>query len=159
MQDSYDLRPIGRAHIIDGRHALVLLPEFGSALEGLAAFSHAIALWWAHEADSDERRATLVCERPYRASTEGFGVLATRSQARPNPIGLSVFGIASVDVDNATILTPFIDTLPGTPILDIKPYFAASDRVAGANHPAHFAHWPRSIEESASFDWSDEFSD
>lgn len=46
------------------------------------------------------------------------GVFATRSPFRPNPIGLSVAELVSVD-DNAVTVRN-LDALNGTPVLDIK---------------------------------------
>ena len=48
------------------------------------------------------------------------GVLATRSPCRPNPIGVTVAEIISVEGN--TIRVTGLDALNGTPILDIKPY-------------------------------------
>ncbi len=48
------------------------------------------------------------------------GVLATRSPCRPNPIGITVAEILSVNGN--VIKVTGLDALNGTPILDIKPY-------------------------------------
>ncbi len=80
-----------------------------------------------------------------------------RSPSRPNPIGLSIIDLAEVDASSATIYTYFIDTEPGTPIVDIKPYFPASDRVTTAATPSWCQHWLQSVEDSATFAWDNEF--
>lgn len=46
------------------------------------------------------------------------GVFATRSPFRPNPIGLSVVELVSVDGNIVTVKD--LDALDGTPVLDIK---------------------------------------
>ncbi|MEM1431293.1 MAG: TrmO family methyltransferase [Pseudomonadota bacterium] len=157
MTDSFTLHPIGTCTARNGGCTLHLLPEYRAGLDGLAGFSHAIALWWAHEAASPEQRQLLTIARPYTATTEDCGVFATRSEARPNPIGLSVFEIDEVDRDAGRVSSPYFDMLDGTPLLDLKPYFPASDRVADARVPPHFSHWPETLERSAMFDWDKEF--
>lgn len=134
-----------------------LTPELAEGLLGLADFSHAQILWWADQADSKSDRKELVCKKPYRNSADDVGVFGSRSPARPNPIGLSVIQIASVDLEAGSIFTYFIDTEPGTPVVDVKPYFPASDRVTQASTPKWCQHWPSSLEESANFNWAEEF--
>jgi len=157
MTDQFTLSPIGHTETINGRFALRLLPACRDGLLGLSDFSHAIALWWAHEAESAELRARLIIPSPYTATPNDFGVFATRSESRPNPIGLSVFSLASVDLDEGIVYAHYFDMLPGTPVLDLKPYFPASDRVNEARVPGHFSHWPSSLEASGDFDWPREF--
>ena len=59
--------------------------------------------------------------------TVSHGVFATRSPKRPNPIGLSIVRLLSVSGSVVRFANP--DMLDGTPLLDIKPYVAAFDRV------------------------------
>lgn len=157
MHDTLSISPIGQCEMIDGRFAVRLTPQYREGLNGLADFSHAIALWWAHEADSRDLRNRLIAPSPYTASSSDFGVFSTRSETRPNPIGMSVFSVAGVDLDAGVVFSHYFDMLPLTPILDLKPYFPASDRVKTAQVPDHFSHWPTSLEASAEFDWSNEF--
>ena len=129
---------------------------YRAGLKGLGAFSHAVILWWAHETEAAAQQ-TLVLPRPYTGSSGNVGVFATRSEARINPIGLSVIEIAGVDETAGILHTYWIDTLPGTPLVDIKPYFPASDRVETAHMPDWAAGWPQSLEASADFDWEAAF--
>ena len=48
------------------------------------------------------------------------GIFATRSPYRPNPIGLSVVRIVSVEGNVLTVRD--LDAIDGTPVLDIKPW-------------------------------------
>jgi len=57
--------------------------------------------------------------------TQSHGVFATRSPARPNPIGLSV--VRLIRIDGARIDIEDVDMIDGTPLLDIKPYVPAFD--------------------------------
>lgn len=157
MNHKLSIAPIGFAKILNGRFSLELLSDYRMGLNGLEDFSHAIALWWAHTAGDDHHRSQLTRHRPYAATSADFGVFATRSETRPNPIGLSVFSIETIDIGEGVVTSPYFDMLPQTPILDLKPYFPASDRVFEARIPGHFDHWPGSLEDSAEFDWSKEF--
>jgi tRNA (Thr-GGU) A37 N-methylase len=66
----------------------------------------------------------LVQTPPHRG--EEIGVFSICSPRRPNPIGLSV--VAVLSVDGPVIHVRGIDMLNGTPILDIKPHvLEASD--------------------------------
>jgi ribonuclease HI len=59
------------------------------------------------------------------------GLFATRTPARPNPIGLSIVKLLSINENRLYISG--IDALDGTPILDIKPYIKQLDNRADAN--------------------------
>ena len=157
MSDSENIAPIGQINPAEGGFEITLAAEYAAGLQGLEEFSHAIVLWWASEADSAELRSQLVYEKPYTQNPLDVGVFGSRSPSRPNPIGLSVITLIDVDIKKATITTPFIDTEPGTPVIDLKPYFPASDRVRDARLPDWCQHWPSCYEDSATFDWSREF--
>lgn len=157
MSSDISIAPIGEAQISDGRFFIQLRPNYRDGLQGLSAFSHAVALWWAHETDKKQLRNRMMIERPYTGSPDDFGVFATRSEARPNPIGLTVFAVSDIDERTGVIASPYFDMEPGTPILDIKPYMPASDKVARPRIPAHFRNWPKTLEASAAFDWRHEF--
>ena len=53
------------------------------------------------------------------------GVFALRSPARPNPIALSV--VALLGIEGRRVTVRGLDCLDGTPLLDLKPYFASTD--------------------------------
>lgn len=109
------------------RGATVEIDElYRAGLAGLEAFSHLALLTWLDHAPRD-----LIVQRP-RHSTEPRGVFALRSPARPNPIGLHVVGMASLDAERGLIGIDAIDVLDGTPLLDVKPYFASTDSIPDA---------------------------
>ena len=82
---------------------------FRPGLQGLEQFSHAIVLYWMHEARRD-----LVVQAPRHSGT-AHGTFALRSPVRPNPIALSVVRILKVDADAGRIDIDAIDCLDGTP--------------------------------------------
>lgn len=152
-----ELKPIG---IIEGNKypfKVKIDEKYRSALLGLDGFSHCIILWWANKCDNPEARNILDCEKPYTNGPEKLGIFSTRSPARPNPIAATVVKIMSID-KNGIIKIPYIDADDGTPIIDIKPYHPSSDKVNNIQLPSWCEHWPRSLEESAKFDWEKEFN-
>ncbi len=60
-------------------------------------------------------------------SNHRFGLFATRSPRRPNPIGLSLVKLDTIIAD--TLFLSGIDLFDGTPILDIKPFLPSVDYV------------------------------
>ena len=97
-----------------------LFPAFVPGLLALDGFSHLILLYWLHEV----RAPKLRLSPPFDG--EERGIFATRSPARPNPIGLSAVafdGFAAPD----DLLVRYLDCMDGTPLLDIKPYLPTTD--------------------------------
>lgn len=92
-----------------------LQPE--ESLEGLEGFSHLWVLFWFHKNSSDRFHAKV---HPPRMLGEKIGVFATRSPHRPNPIGLSLVKIESIEKEGVWITG--VDFITGTPVIDIKPY-------------------------------------
>jgi tRNA-Thr(GGU) m(6)t(6)A37 methyltransferase TsaA len=93
---------------------------FHAGLTSLDGFSHLILLYWLDQAGPP----ALVFTPPFDTSPRG--VFATRSPARPNPIGLSVVafdGLARPGV----LRVRYLDCIDGTTLLDIKPYLRTTD--------------------------------
>ena len=59
------------------------------------------------------------------------GVFASRAPARPNPVGLSVVRLRSVE--SSRVYTSALDVFDKTPLLDIKPYIIDLDSKPDAN--------------------------
>lgn len=129
--------------------------EFIPGLKGLDGFSHLQIIWWAHLADNTSARRNLIFEKLFKKGPMQTGVFATRAPSRPNPIMVSTIKINYIDFEQGIIFTPFIDTELGTPILDIKPYHPM-ERVKHCVVPEYRRHWPKWMEEAASFNWKDE---
>ena len=60
-------------------------------------------------------------------------MLATRSQRRPSGLGVSVVPLVRRRRNVLRVLG--LDAIDGTPVLDIKPYFADYDSVPDATMP------------------------
>ncbi len=109
---------------------LELLPPYNTveALRGLEEFSHVWILFVFHESARDQWKATV---RPPRlGGNERVGVFASRSNFRPNPIGLSV--VEMLGIEGTSLQLGGGDFLDGTPVLDIKPYIPYVDSVPDA---------------------------
>lgn len=135
-----------------------MAPEYAPALEGLEGFGHIQVLWWFSGCDDPESRGRRREDAPYKRGPATLGTFATRSPLRPNPIALSTLQVTRLDSGRATIWVAYADADDGSPVLDIKPYTLSVDRVEAPAVPAWCAHWPRSVEQSGSFDWLAEFN-
>jgi tRNA-Thr(GGU) m(6)t(6)A37 methyltransferase TsaA len=103
---------------------IALDPRYAAALEGVAACTHLVILYF-----MDRARRDLVVQAP-RHHSEPRGTFALRSPARPNPIAMSV--VKLVSLQGTTLSVVGLDCLDGTPLIDIKPYFASVDSVPEA---------------------------
>ncbi|HEY7384389.1 MAG TPA: tRNA (N6-threonylcarbamoyladenosine(37)-N6)-methyltransferase TrmO [Beijerinckiaceae bacterium] len=98
---------------------IALDPRYGEGLKDLETASHVIVLYW-----MDRAPRNLVLQKPHHYG-ETRGVFALRSPARPNPIALSVAELVSIEGPRLKVRG--LDCLDGTPLLDLKPYFASTD--------------------------------
>jgi tRNA-Thr(GGU) m(6)t(6)A37 methyltransferase TsaA len=96
--------------------------RFADALEDIAQGDPILVLTWLDRADRDVLR---VHRRDDRSNPER-GVFSTRSQDRPNPIGLHRVEVASID--GLRIQVRGLEAVNGTPIVDVKPVLSALDR-------------------------------
>ena len=94
---------------------LVFEPWVLQGLDGIRAGDEVIVLTWLDRASRDVLR---VHPRDDVANPEQ-GVFNTRSQDRPNPIGLHPVEVASIEGNRLRVRN--LEALDGTPILDVKP--------------------------------------
>lgn len=156
-ENQYQLVTIGVVHAGADGFAIEIEPAFRPALDGLENFSHLNILWWAHCVDEPHLREVVVCDQPYQKAPATLGLFATRSPLRPNPIALSIAPLLHIDRAQGRIQVAYLDAEDGTPVLDIKPYLPALDRVQAVSTPDWCQHWPQWYEESGDFDWEAEF--
>ena len=155
--NSITINPIGFVEINDDGFALRIASSFRPGLKELAGFSHIHVLFWCHYLDTEEYRRFVTCPKPYRDAPETVGVFATRSPVRPNPLGLSICPVLDIQAEEGLIRLAYVDAEDGSPVVDLKPYHPAVDRVRDAGVPAWCSHWPRWYEDAATFDWEAEF--
>jgi tRNA-Thr(GGU) m(6)t(6)A37 methyltransferase TsaA len=106
--------------------------RYAAALKDVETSSHLLVLYW-----MDKARRDLVLQAPRHYEAQR-GTFALRSPVRPNPIAASVVRLLRVDGTRLSVVG--LDCLDGTPLLDIKPYFASTDAVPDAVVGWHAAH-------------------
>jgi tRNA-Thr(GGU) m(6)t(6)A37 methyltransferase TsaA len=111
---------------------IVLEPEHRPGLRGLEEFSHVVVVALLHGASFDPARHLVRRPRGLAEMPE-LGIFAQRAKDRPNPIGLTVVPLVSVEPDG--IVVRGLDAIDGTPILDLKPHFPAFDAPERARVP------------------------
>lgn len=103
------------------RGRVEVLPELAEGLHDLEGFSHLYLIYHLHRAG-----AARLSVKPFLQDAER-AVFATRAPCRPNAIGLSI--VELIHREGNVLHLDGVDTLDGTPLLDIKPYTARFDRV------------------------------
>ena len=106
-------------------------PRWAAGLAGLETVSHLLVLYW-----MDKARRDLLVQSP-RHYAERRGTFALRSPVRPNPIAASVARLQRVEGNRLYVIG--LDCLDGTPLLDLKPYFASTDSAPDASVGWHAA--------------------
>ena len=99
-------------------------PRFAGGLHGVDSCSHLMVLYW-----MDRARRDLLLQSPH-SYDDLHGTFSLRSPARPNPIAVSVVALKGVSGSRLAVVG--LDCLDGTPLIDIKPYFASTDAVPDA---------------------------
>jgi len=103
---------------------IVLDPTFADGLKDVETCTHLVVLYW-----MDKAPRNLVLQVPGHYGVQ-HGTFALRSPARPNPVAMSVVKLQRVRANTLSVIG--LDCLDGTPLLDIKPYFASTDSVPEA---------------------------
>ena len=101
--------------------------RFAAGLEDLGLYSHVWLLYW-----MDQARRDLIQQVPAHLGRPR-GTFALRSPVRPNPIALAA--VELLGIEGATLRVRKVDCIDGTPLLDIKPYFASTDSFPDAKRP------------------------
>lgn len=98
---------------------IVLRDNLVEALDGITGFSHLFVLFWLSQIPDEQRMIMKVHPRG-RMDMPLLGVFTTRTNLRPNPIGLTLVELLKVEGNTLTVRG--LDAFDGTPILDIKPF-------------------------------------
>ncbi|MFX0136909.1 MAG: tRNA (N6-threonylcarbamoyladenosine(37)-N6)-methyltransferase TrmO [Candidatus Hodarchaeota archaeon] len=104
----------------EAKGKIEIFPQYAQGLKDLDGFSHVYCLYYFDMV----KLPVPLQSKPFLDNVER-GVFAMRTPFRPNPIGLSIYEILKVDKN--LIFVNNVDTLDGTPILDIKPYIPQVD--------------------------------
>ena len=125
----YEIRPTGRVESsLHDRGAapkqgfegapeawLVFDPTVAKGMRDLEVGAEIYVFTWLHQAQRD----VLVVHPRDDPTNPETGVFSTRSQDRPNPIGLHRVRI--VAVDGTRVRVQDLEAFDGTPIVDVKP--------------------------------------
>lgn len=149
MSEEYQFQAIARVHsdftskfgiprqsgLVNALTAEIIFePAFRNPemLRELSGFSHIWLIWVFDRSirQNQKDRGPSTVRPPRLGGNRRVGVFASRSPFRPNPIGLSVVKLDSIEWD--TVQGPVLhirsaDLADRTPILDIKPYLPYSD--------------------------------
>jgi tRNA-Thr(GGU) m(6)t(6)A37 methyltransferase TsaA len=98
--------------------------RWAAGLKEVDACTHLVLLYW-----MDKSPRNLVLQVPGHYGVQR-GTFALRSPARPNPIAMSVVKLVGIKGNTLSVIG--LDCLDGTPLLDLKPYFASTDSVPEA---------------------------
>lgn len=143
MVDEFTLEPIGYVQSpctetldlpLYGTAAKIrILPRFLPALMGLESYSHIWVLCWFHRANRESLQSA-----PKRVNPEAEvrGAFALRSPHRPNPISLTLTRLRGIDGDLVEV-DP-LDSVDGTPVVDIKPYTPLDSAFSATIPPSRF---------------------
>jgi len=127
-QEKIILRPIGfvRTEAVGDEvrdknrtSQIVISRELTEALDGIDSFSHVLVLFWLSQISNPQRKTMKVHPRG-RKDMPLLGVFATRTNLRPNPIGLTLVELAKIEDNVLTVRG--LDAFDGTPVLDLKPF-------------------------------------
>ena len=105
--------------------------RWGAALKDVETCTHLLVLYWMHQARRD-----LVLQAPRHYGRQR-GTFALRSPVRPNPVAMSV--VRLLGMEKTTLVVKGLDCLDGTPLIDLKPYFASTDSAPDASVGWHSA--------------------
>jgi tRNA-Thr(GGU) m(6)t(6)A37 methyltransferase TsaA len=106
-------------------------------LRGLSGFSHAWVLFHLHKANRVE--PVTHPGPPGMKSLPKVGVLASRSQYRPNHIALRL--VELISVEGKRVRVRGLDAIDGSPVLDIKPYVQHFDRPDNPKEAEWYRGW------------------
>jgi tRNA (adenine37-N6)-methyltransferase len=115
--------PIQPAGARGVRGTITIDETFLGGLLDLDGFSRIILIYALHRATGYSLEVIPFLD------TKPHGIFATRAPKRPNPIGLSIVRLVSVNCNELVIED--VDILDGTPLLDLKPYVPAFDSFPG----------------------------
>jgi tRNA-Thr(GGU) m(6)t(6)A37 methyltransferase TsaA len=127
---------------------IVLNDGLEEALDGLEEFSHLMVIYWMHRVSPVERLITKVRPRR-RPELPLVGTFASRSPARPNPLGVAT--VKLLERRGGILRVVGLDAIDGTPVLDVKPYIPGYDSA----EEAHIPGWMRTLSFAPSEAWED----
>ena len=119
-----------------GRHdgpvcRLEIFEPWVPALKGVDSYENLEVIYWLHLSRRD-----LVLQSP-KNNKSTRGTFSLRSPVRPNPIAAAVTRLQRIEGNKLFVVG--LDCMDGTPLLDLKPYFASTDSAPDASVGWHSA--------------------
>jgi tRNA-Thr(GGU) m(6)t(6)A37 methyltransferase TsaA len=111
---------------------IIINEDLKEALSGIDEFSHIVVVYWMHKLPPSQRSVFKVHPKGNQ-NLPLVGVFASRSPARPNPMGITIVKLVE-HRDNVLKVTG-LDAIDGTPVLDIKPYIPGHDSASDIKTP------------------------
>jgi len=111
--------PIQAAFSKKTKGQIEIYPQFQLGLKDLDGFSHIILIYHFHLSNGFS-----LLNKPFLEEVE-HGMFSIRTPRRPNPIGISIVRLEKIE--NNILYIKDVDTIDGTPLLDIKPYVSKFD--------------------------------
>ncbi|MBN2864280.1 MAG: tRNA (N6-threonylcarbamoyladenosine(37)-N6)-methyltransferase TrmO [Bacteroidales bacterium] len=107
----------------EGKGRIDIYPQYQEALQSLELFEYIIVIY-----HLDKVRGWKHTVKPPESNPDyTFGLFATRTPNRPNPVGIAVIKLEKIE--NGKLYVSGVDAFDGTPVLDLKPYITQVDSV------------------------------
>jgi tRNA-Thr(GGU) m(6)t(6)A37 methyltransferase TsaA len=107
----------------EGKGEIHIFEEFREGLKDLGLFEYILVIY---AFDKAGKWNNLV-NPPAATTNHNFGLFATRSPKRPNPIGFTTVRLD--DIVDGVLYVSGVDAFDGSPVLDLKPYLPSVDCV------------------------------
>jgi len=107
----------------EAKGKIEIFQEYRDALQSLELFEYIIVIYHFDKVKKWNPTARPPASNPCHT----FGLFATRSPNRPNPIGIATIKLEKIE--NGILYISGTDAFNGTPVLDIKPYLPSIDIV------------------------------
>jgi tRNA (adenine37-N6)-methyltransferase len=98
---------------------IIIDPKYEEGLEGIEDYSHLLILFWLSRMSPRGRGRVMKIHPRSRLDLPLVGVFSTRTQYRPNPIGLTL--VQLLKRRKNILEVQGLDAITGTPVLDVKP--------------------------------------
>ena len=111
---------------------IIIDEDLKEALSRIDEFSHIIVTYWMHKVPQSQRSIRKVHPKANQ-NLPLVGVFASRSPARPNPIGITT--VKLLERRDNVLKVIGLDAIDGTPVLDVKPYIPGNNSSTEAKTP------------------------
>ncbi|MBN2462598.1 MAG: tRNA (N6-threonylcarbamoyladenosine(37)-N6)-methyltransferase TrmO [Dehalococcoidia bacterium] len=111
---------------------IIIDDNLKEALYRIDEFSNIIVIYWMHKLPPSQRSVIKVHPKGNQ-KLPLVGVFASRSPARPNPMGITT--VKLIERRDNVLKVSGLDAIDGTPVLDIKPYIPDHDSTSEIKTP------------------------